>query len=326
MKSQRLMSMLLLLQVRHRMTAPELADELGVSIRTVLRDVATLADADVPVFAERGRYGGVVLLPGSQLDVSKLTPAEVDALKLLGLDPGQARELGVDTSARTARQKLASRRLPPPKPLMPLSELVVVDNTAWFSPGTQGASVAHLATDLQSGRRLRLLYRSSAQRDASWRTVDPYGLLAKAGRWYLVADLEGAPRLFALERIEHWQVTQEDRRLRSGESLTTVSRSLSASIENRNGITVVATLSDDRLDLARRILGSRLTDSKPIDAAQVEITVVYDQMDAVRQLLQFGARLRVISPPEAQGVIREAAAAVAALYPSDPPATNASAS
>ncbi|WP_199181831.1 HTH domain-containing protein [Cryobacterium sp. N21] len=64
MKSQRLLSMMLLLQTRHQMTALELAEELGVSVRTVLRDVIALADADVPVFAERGRYGGVVLLPG----------------------------------------------------------------------------------------------------------------------------------------------------------------------------------------------------------------------------------------------------------------------
>jgi predicted DNA-binding transcriptional regulator YafY len=313
-KFQRLMSILLLLQARHRMTASELADELGVSVRTVLRDVATLADADVPVFAERGRYGGVVLLPGSQLDVSKLSPAEIDALKLLGLDPGQTRELGVDAPARTARRKLASRRHRVRQPALPLSELVVVDNTAWFSPETHGAAVADLANDLQPGLRLRVLYRSSTEREASKRTVDPYGLLAKAGRWYLVGDVDGVPRLFALQRLQNWEIMPESRRLRPGESLASVSRTLSASVENRNGIAVTATLADNRFDLARRILGSRLTRSRPLDAGRVEITVVYNQLEAVRQLLQFGSHLRVTSPPEAQAVMREAATATAALY------------
>ncbi|QHK22529.1 WYL domain-containing protein (plasmid) [Pseudarthrobacter psychrotolerans] len=315
MKPQRLLSMMLLLQTRHRMTASDLADELDVSVRTVLRDVTTLADADVPVFTERGRYGGVVLLPGSQLDVSKLSPTEIDALKLLGLDPGQARQLGVDAPTRTAHRKLASRRPVAGHSLLPLSELVVVDNMPWFSPETHGVGVAHLGRDLQAGRRLRILYRSSAQRGASWRKVDPYGLLAKAGRWYLVADINGAPRLYSLERVRSWEVLPAGRCLRQGESLASVSRYLSASVENRSGITVVATLAVDRLDLARRILGSRLTGNRPLDAGRVEITVVYDQAEAVRQLLQFGAHLRVTSPPEAQSVMRDAATATAALYP-----------
>jgi predicted DNA-binding transcriptional regulator YafY len=314
MKSQRLLSMMLLLQTRHRMTASDLAGELDVSVRTVLRDVTTLADADVPVFAERGRYGGVVLLPGSRLDVSKLSPTEIDALRLLGLDPGQARQLGVEAPTRTAHRKLASRHSVADHSLLPLSELVVVDNMPWFGPETPGVGVADLAKDLQTGRRLRILYRSSAEPGASWRTVDPYGLLAKAGRWYLVADIDRAPRLYSLKRLQSWEVLPAARSLRQSESLASLSRHLSAAIENSNGITVAATLAVDRLDLAQRILGSRLTSSKPLDACRVEITIVYDQVEAARQLLQFGAHLRVTSPPEVQAVMRDAATATAALY------------
>lgn len=308
--------MMLLLQTRHRMTAADLADELDVSVRTVLRDVTTLADADVPVFAERGRYGGVVLLPGSQLDVSRLSPTEIDALKLLGLDAGQARQLGVDAPTRTAHRKLASRRPAAGPSSLPLSELVVVDNTPWFSPEkpSVGVGVADLGKYLQTGQRLRILYRGSAEQGASWRTVDPYGLLAKAGRWYLVADINGAPRLYLLERVQSWEIIPASRSLRQGESLASVSRHLSTSVQNRNAITVTAPLAVDRLDLARRILGSRLTSSKKLDTGRVEITVAYDQVEAVRQLLQFGAHLHVMGPPEAQTVIRDVATATAALY------------
>jgi predicted DNA-binding transcriptional regulator YafY len=161
MRSQRLLSMLLLLQIRQRMTAREIADELGVSERTVLRDVATLADADIPVFAEQGRFGGIVLLPGSRLDVNRLTPTEVDALKLLGLDPAQAAQLGIDpttTQRKLTTQPAATRRA------IPLSELVVIDNRGWFDPEPAGADPAGMSRDLQLGRRLRISYRSSSER------------------------------------------------------------------------------------------------------------------------------------------------------------------
>ncbi|WP_241988550.1 WYL domain-containing protein, partial [Cryobacterium sp. TMT1-3] len=97
-------------------------------------------------------------------------------------------------------------------------------------------------------------------------------------------------------------------------TLASVSRDLSTAVENRGDITIIAMLSKDRLDLARRILVVRLASSKPADAEQVEITVIYDQVESVRQLLQFGAHLRVTSPPEARAVMRDVATAMAALY------------
>jgi len=223
---------------------------------------------------------------------------------------------GVEAPTRTAHRKLASRRPAAGQSLVPLSELVVVDNLPWFGPEASGIGVADLGKDLQSGRRLRILYRGSAEQGPSWRTVDPYGLLAKAGRWYLVADAGGAPRLYLLDRVQRWEVLPAGRRLRPGESLASVSRHLSASVQNRGGVTIVATLAASRLDLARRILGSRLTGDKPLDAGRVEITLAYDQVEGVRQLLQFGTHLRVTSPPEAQTVMREAATRTAALYQS----------
>lgn len=313
MRSQRLLSMLLLLQVRQRMTARELADELGVSERTVLRDVLTLAEVDIPVFAEQGRNGGIVLLPGSRLDVNRLTPSEVDALQLLGLDPAQASQLGIDTA--TARRKLATRPTLS-RAAIPLSSLVMIDNRAWFASESTGADPAALARDLQSGVRLRISYRRSAQRRPSMITVDPYGILARAGRWYLVADHRGGPRLFALERLARWQTLNEPRRLRPDVDLVSVSRDLMDDLERGDvPVMITALLDADRLDLARRILGTRLRSAEPVDDTRVRITVGYDQPEAVRQLLQFAEHLLIIDPPEAAGRLKELALITAAQYP-----------
>jgi len=305
--------MVLLLQIRQRMTARELADELGVSERTVLRDVLTLAEADIPVFAEQGRHGGIVLLPGSRLDVNRLTPSEVDALRLLGLDPHQAAQLGIDTMA--SQRKLAIRPIPA-RTAIPLPDLVMIDNRAWFATEAAGADPAALVRDLQSGVRLRISYRRSAQRRPTTITVDPYGVLARAGRWYLVADHRGEPRLFALERLTRWQPLDEARRLRSGVDLASVSRELMEALEAGDAsIAITALLDANRLDLARRILGTRLRAAEPVDGDRVKITVGYDQLEAVRQLLQFAEHLTIVDPPEAAARLKELALITAAQYP-----------
>ena len=85
-RPQRLLAILVALQANRQMTAAELAEQFAVSKRTVLRDIDALAAADVPVIAERGRYGGISLLPGAEIDVSRFTTTESEVLELIGLD------------------------------------------------------------------------------------------------------------------------------------------------------------------------------------------------------------------------------------------------
>jgi predicted DNA-binding transcriptional regulator YafY len=231
-----------------------------------------------------------------------------------GLDQTQLTELGLVGTDLTVQRKLRARAKAPGDDLIAVSQIVFVDNRAWFSADPSGVSPGDLIDDLRRGRRLRIRYRRSAEPDATWRTVDPYGLLSKAGRWYLVADSAGKPRLFPLERLEAWEAAPGARRLRRGETLESVAQDLSVKLEREAVVEVRARLRGDRLDLARRILGRRLARVSPLDPEHVEITVAYDQLQGIRQLLQFGEHLTVTHPPEATRAMREIVDAMASVY------------
>lgn len=312
-RPQRLLALLVALQANRHMTAAELAEQFQVSRRTILRDVDALAESDVPVIAERGRYGGVMLLPGAELDVNRLTGSETEVLGLIGVDRARAQQLGLEAAARTAAQKLATRR-PAARGgrtgLLPLGDVVAIDHRSWFTP-EESADLSTLIRDVRSGRRLRIEYRSSGERVGHRRMVDPHGVFSRGGRWYLIADVDGVPRMFALTRLRSWSVLDEDRRIRTDRALGDIAAQLVADLEERHDVHVTALLDAGSEDMARRILGSRLLSVEPSEVpARVRITVGYDQLAAVRQLLQFAEHIEVTDPPAARALVAELAEAV----------------
>src|ERR1700689_3847856 len=105
MLASRLLSILMLLQTRGQVSANELAAEFEVSVRTIHRDIDQLSAAGIPVYADRGRSGGVALLGGDFTKLTGLTQPEAEALFLAGL-PGPAAQLGLADMLSAARLKL----------------------------------------------------------------------------------------------------------------------------------------------------------------------------------------------------------------------------
>src|SRR5580693_737459 len=139
MKSGRLLEMLLLLQARGLVTAAELAGRLEVSPRTVYRDAEALSSAGVPIYTERGRSGGIRLLPGYRTDVTGLTQDEARALFVLTTG-GAQEDLGLGTAARSASLRVVRAV---PEPFRPAatatSQRILVDPAGWMrSPDPMG--------------------------------------------------------------------------------------------------------------------------------------------------------------------------------------------
>src|SRR6266566_7774261 len=189
MRSDRLLSIMLLLQTHGRLPAAELAARLEVSVRTIMRDVEALSAAGVPVYAERGRHGGIALLPGYRTDVTGLTADESRALFVLVTGQAHA-DLGLGQAIGSALRKVMTALPAPYRDAATLtSQRILVDPVRWRSGPQQssdlGVVLAQLRDAVFTDRRLQLRYRHSEDQRVRPYTLDPYGLVDKAGVWYL---------------------------------------------------------------------------------------------------------------------------------------------
>ncbi|MFJ4951608.1 helix-turn-helix transcriptional regulator [Streptomyces sp. NPDC088760] len=317
MKSDRLLSILLLLQTRGRVPAPELADRLEVSVRTVYRDVEALSAAGVPVYAERGRHGGIALLPGFRTDVTGLTADESRALFVLAAQGAHA-ALGLDAALGSALRKVMAALPAPHRPAAEVtSRRVLVDATRWMSGPRPAVDLDVLQDAVFSDRRLRLRYRHSGEREPRTYTVDPYGLVAKAGTWYLVADRRGRPQLFRADRVHSARLLDEPVRRRPGVELADAWEVLRRQVEERkDAVEVTVRVRRDRLDLFQRMAAAQLTAVPDDDGVGEWVTarLAYPTLRAVRQLLAFTDQVEILDPPEARAELLAAARSVTALY------------
>ncbi|ADH67577.1 helix-turn-helix transcriptional regulator [Nocardiopsis dassonvillei] len=206
MRADRLVSLVLLLRQRGRLSAATLARELEVSTRTVLRDIEALSAAGVPVYAERGRHGGFALLPGFQTELTGLNHDEALALLVAGSRRG-AQAFGLGAALASAMRKVvdalpegdrataagaAQRLLIDPETDL-LSRRPAVEEV----PDTVVAVIRRAVFD---GHRLRIRY-AAVDQDPKWRTVDPVGLVTVRDRGYLLATRSGQDRTYKLSRV-----------------------------------------------------------------------------------------------------------------------------
>ncbi|MFJ6483581.1 MULTISPECIES: helix-turn-helix transcriptional regulator [unclassified Streptomyces] len=319
MRADRLVSLVLLLRRRGRLTADTLARELQVSTRTVLRDIEALSAAGVPVYAERGRHGGFELLPGFRTELTGLNHDE--ALALLAAGPGRGEQaFGLGSALASALRKVvdalpeshqatasdAARRLL----VEPETDLLSRRRVAEEVPG---ATMIEVRRAVLAGHKLRIHYAAAGQ-PPQWRTVDPIGLVTVRDRAYLLATRSGADRTYRLSRVLAAEELPETAQRPNRVDLDRIWRERAARFLSDDHITVLVRVNAARReDLLDTALTVRAEEPDPDGRLRLELTF-QDPRHAEWAVWQLGTDAEALAPQSLRTALRERAAALAARY------------
>lgn len=323
MRASRLVSLLLLLQLRGRRTAQELADELEVSVRTIYRDAEALLQAGVPITATAGRDGGYELLHGFRIRLTGLTAAEAEAMVLAGL-PRAAAQLGLGAELAAAQLKVQAE-LPPElrDRWVRLRERFHLDAAGWYRDAEDPPLLGAVADAVLRQRRLRVTYRRWREPEVVEACLHPHGLVLKAGTWYLVAAAEDrpGPRTYRVDQVLHAE-------LLDGPGLRPADFDLAAwwtdhvrgLAERLRQGTAEVRLSPRGRELLAAAPGTTTAVGGPgsfhreADGSWRTTIAIESEDHAVATLLALGAEVEVLSPPELRARMRDTARALAARY------------
>ena len=315
MRADRLLSLALLLQARGAATARVLAAELGVSVRTVYRDLEALSAAGVPVVTEAGPGGGCRLMDGYRFPLRGLRPDEAEALLILGV-PTVLDELGLAGALTAAHRQIQVTAG------LTAAALVHLDMPRWFGGQEAVPCLRDLAQALRRGRKLVLRYPPP---DRDPRVVGPLGLVNKAGIWYLVARSEdgaGDIRVFRAGRVSAARILAEPVRRPAGFELAAFWARWSAEFEaTRPRLEVRLAASPDALSAFGEVFGPAaapaLEAAEPGDQDGWRVVTLSFEHEraAVHRLAGFGDQVEVLDPPAVRAVLLATAREILGRYP-----------
>lgn len=313
MRAQRLLSILMQLQVARRTTARDLARKLEVSERTILRDMDALSASGIPVVAERGAGGGWSLLEEYQTRLTGLTPDEIQSLFVARM-PTVMADLGLNAAAESAWSKL--------KAALPASarsradfarQRILIDTRGWRSPTESAACLPLLFDALWHDRQLRIVYEPVLH-EAGERTIDPLGLVARGSVWYLIALREQESRTYRVSRIREASILETAARRPPHFDLANYWERSSAEFREKLPQYHATFLVDAAALRWIRYRGWRVEEETPA-GDRVRLRLRFDaEEEALQFALSLGASVEVIEPAALRGQIRAAALATAARY------------
>ncbi len=319
MRSSRLLSILMLLQTRGRLTAEALADEFEVSVRTIYRDIDALSLSGAPVYADRGPGGGFALLDGYRTRLTGLTDAEAETLFLGGL-AGPAAQLGLSEVMATTQLKLLAA-LPAERQAAAerISSRFHLDPIGWYRDAEEAARLPALAQAVWTSRRIEIRYES--WKGPVERTLSPLGLILKGGTWYLAALAGSAdPRVYRISNIHALTVRDDTFERPADFDLEAFWAASTQRFEaeiftgearlrlTRAGLKRLSYLGAAQAKIATEALAT-------LDGETCEVSVPIESVDhAAADFLRLGVEAQVLEPPALRERMRQTATALATLY------------
>ncbi|CAG0993123.1 hypothetical protein ANAEL_02417 [Anaerolineales bacterium] len=322
MRADRLLSLLLLLQSRGRMTAQELADTLEVSPRTIYRDVEALTLAGVPIYAEYRRGGGYALLENYRTTLTGMTDEEVRALFMLNI-PAPLDALGLSEPLRRALLKL-SAAVPSAHRQSEerVRQRIYLDSNWWFQGGESIPYLQLIQQAVWEDHQIFLGYilpmAGGVEID---QIVDPYGIVAKAGVWYLVYHYKGSLRAKRIAQLTRVEVLPTTFSRPADFELEAFWRRWCASIEHsRPRYPVLVRVSPYFLNELPRHLEDHIETAHLHPTATdsdgwIRLTLIFESLEQARQrILSFGRGVEVLEPEPLRLIVIDFATQIVSLY------------
>ncbi len=320
MRADRLLSIIMLLQARGRLTAAELATELEVSERTIYRDIDALSGAGVPVYAERGAAGGFALLDSYRTTLTGLTEHEIRALFMLNI-PAPLAELGVSQELKTALYKLAAA-LPATRrdDRAQVRQRVHLDSTPWHYAADATPQLQTIHQAIWQNRKIYLKYHLIFDTEVE-RLVTPYGIVAKSSIWYLVYAREDDVRVLQVSRVLNARVAPKTFERPPNFDLVSFWDEWCAEYKtNRPSYPVTVRVAPELVPLLPHYFGERMHEeitraAPPDDDGWVTVTLPFENLPAARdRILGFGSAIEVLAPQALRQSVLDFAAQIVTFY------------
>jgi predicted DNA-binding transcriptional regulator YafY len=315
--SSRMLRLLSLLQTHRYWPGAELAERLGISPRSLRRDVDRLRELGYPVTAQRGVAGGYQLAAGAALPPLLLDDDEAVALAIGLRAAAQGAIAGIEDASVRALAKVVQVMPPRLRGRVDALRWAMLP-AAWTNQGNVDPGVLTvLAQACRDEERVRFIY-TAQNAEQTARHVEPHRLVALGRRWYLVAyDLRRQDwRTFRLDRIEQPRTTEirfEPRELPAEDAVAFVRASWGNPVATQHRIEVVVHAQPTRV---RGMVGQWAT-VEDIDAARARLRMTADDLDwPTFALGMLGADFEVVSPPELVAHISEWSSRFARCAPS----------
>lgn len=315
MRASRLLAILILLQVRGRVTAQALADEFEVSVRTIYRDIDALSMAGIPVYGDAGPGGGFQLLDGYRTRLTGLGQDEAEALLLIGM-PKEAGLMGLGEASARARDKVVAS-LPDRTGALAtrIADCFLLDTADWYRATRPVPHLGAVARAVIDRTRLTLDYQSWTSRK-EWE-VEPWGLVLKVGNWYLVAHSSGRTLSFNVADIHAVDAGAACAGAPAGFDLSQWWREAQDRFEQQlrpgRAILRASPVGIQRLRMLGAFAGRAIADATPAEqAGWVVLTLPIETLDsAAPMLLGIGPEIDILDPPELRNAVRMLALQVA---------------
>ncbi|WP_028609331.1 helix-turn-helix transcriptional regulator [Paenibacillus harenae] len=318
MRAGRLISILLLLQNYGKLTSKELAEQLEVSERTILRDMESLSGAGVPVYAERGQNGGWLLTEGYRTNLTGMRAEELVSVlvashvELLG-------DLGIADHFDTAVQKLlAASPAEASRGAALVRQKIHIDGAGWHQSNEEAPFLPVVQEAVWEERKLRIAYQRNER--AAERIVHPLGLVAKRHVWYLIAETEGGMRTFRISRLSGAELMRESFERPPGFDLAAYWEQSVGEFKQRlprypAKVKVLESLLG-RLAKERYV---RIGECGPANDGWIACMAEFQTLESACEIvLSHGPRIQVLEPEEMRARVRAEAAAAAGLYGEGP--------